>query len=135
MPSVLGAAIVSGETLGAMLKRLREAAGLSQNQLARQAGCDPAYINRMERGGQQTRSGHIIPIDRPRTTVILAIAEVLGIGPGLTDRLLFAAGLATQTDWQSRAIRAETALATIQQAFDDHVQVDEEPTFIRRQVG
>jgi transcriptional regulator with XRE-family HTH domain len=127
---------VTGETFGAMLRRLRIAAGLSQNQLARQAGVDPAYVNRLERAGQQTRTGRTIQYERPGRATFLALAEALDISTGQTDRLLFLVGHAPQTDWQTRAVRAETALATIRQAFDDHAEADDtQPTFIRSRVG
>lgn len=121
---------MTGETLGAMLKRLREAAGLSQNQLARQAGCDPAYVNRLEGGKFYPRKD-----GQPNTfsrAVVLALAEVLDVSQSQADRLLFAAGLAPQEDWQTRAVKAEVRLAVIRDALAED---DERPTFIRRQVG
>lgn len=122
---------MTGETFAAMLRRLRLAAGLSQNQLARQAGCDPAYINQMETGsGYRRKDGQPNMVSR---ALVLSIAEVLDISQGQADRLLFAAGLAPQADWQTRAVKAEVRLAAIREALaeDD----DEQPTFIRRQVG
>ena len=126
---------MTGETFAAMLKRLRTSqAGhtqgngvvttqpvLSQTALAHKAGIDPAYVNRLEHGGQT-----------PSRTVVLALAEVLDISQAQTDRLLFAAGLAPQEDWQTRAVKAEVRLATIREALAED---DEQPTFIRRQVG
>ena len=40
---------MTGETLGAMLRRLRIERGYSQSHLAQLAGCDPSYVNTMER--------------------------------------------------------------------------------------
>lgn len=94
---------VTGETFGQMLRRLRIEAGLSQNQLARLAGCDPAYVNRLEPGSQPP----------PKRPVVLALAQVLELTPGRTDRLLYAAGLAPATDWQSIAIDATAKLEAI----------------------
>lgn len=123
------------ETFGAMLKRLRVAAGLSQNQLARQAGFDPAYVNQMERAGQQTKSGRVMREQLPKRAIVLAMAVVLDISQGQADRLLYAAGLAPQEDWQTRAVRAETALATIRQAMEDATTFDAQPTLIRSRAG
>jgi transcriptional regulator with XRE-family HTH domain len=112
---------VTGETFGAMLTRLRSSQPghsqgnrfmathhvLSQSALARMAGIDPAYIHRLERGSKP-----------PSRTVVLALAEVLDISQNETDRFLFAAGLAPQADWQTRAEAAEAKLDIIRQAFD-----------------
>jgi transcriptional regulator with XRE-family HTH domain len=112
---------VSGETFAAMLTRLRSSQPghsqgnrfasthhvLSRSALARMAGIDPAYICRLERGSKP-----------PSRTVVLALAEVLDISQNETDRFLFAAGLAPQADWQTRAEAAEAKLDIIRQAFD-----------------
>ena len=118
------------ETFGQMLRRLRIGAGLSQNALAHQAGCDPAYVNRLERAGLIQRNGDLIRETIPRRTIVCAFGRILDLGPSQTDRLLVAAGLAPATDWQTRAIRAEAALAAIRRAFDD-ADADG-PVFIRR---
>jgi transcriptional regulator with XRE-family HTH domain len=124
---------VTGETFGVMLGRLRVMAGLSQNQLARQAGCDPAYVNRLERGiSYQRKDGQASTVSR---TLVLSFAEVLDVSQAQADRLLYAAGLAPQVDWQTRAVRAETSIARIREAMADLAQVDDEPTFIRSRVG
>lgn len=122
------------ETFGEMLRRLRVGAGFSQNGLARQAGCDPAYVNRLESGrGSARRDGQATVVSR---TLVLAFAEVLDISQSQADRLLFAAGLAPQVDWQTRAVRAETALARIRDAFEDATATgDTQPTFIGRRTG
>lgn len=121
------------DSFGAMLRRLRISAGLSQNQLARQAGCDPAYVNRFEIGkGHARKDGQP---NVPGRAIVLAFAEVLDLSQSQADRLLYAAGLAPQEDWQTRAVRAETALATVRQALDDATAAEGEPTFIRNRVG
>lgn len=105
------------ETFGAMLRRHRISAGLSQNQVARQSAIDPAYVSRMERDGQSL----------PRRAVTLALAQTLELTDSQTDRLLFAAGLATRSDYQLLYEEAARRLATIVQAVERG-----EPTFIRR---
>lgn len=121
--------MMAGETFGQRLRYHRVTLGLSQNQLARRAGCDPAYVNRLERAPEGMGS-------QPSRHVVLSFANVLELATGQTDRLLFAAGLAPQEDWQTRAVRAETALAAIGRAFEDYTgaEGDAEPPFIRRVV-
>jgi transcriptional regulator with XRE-family HTH domain len=70
---------------GAAVRRLRQDAGLSLNELARRAGVDPAYIHRIEARGARRP-----PL--PRRAVVLAIASALGCGPAQTDQLLALAG-------------------------------------------
>jgi transcriptional regulator with XRE-family HTH domain len=71
---------------GERLRAFRERAGLSQNRLARRAGIDPAYVNRLERSTvEDSRS--------PTRRVVLALAAALSLGPADRDRLLVAAGL------------------------------------------
>lgn len=124
------------ETFGAMLRRHRVEAGLSQNQLARLAGVDPAYVNRLERAGERTRSGNLMVRVNPQRHVVLGFAEALDLSHGQADRLLFVAGLAPQVDWQTRAVRAEVALASIRDALEDATATtDEEPTLIGRRTG
>lgn len=80
--------------LGVLLREYRLQAGLSQNALARMAGIDPAYVNRVERDLE--RSG------APSRRVVLALWRALvretagtsqAIGPDHRERLLVAAGL------------------------------------------
>jgi transcriptional regulator with XRE-family HTH domain len=103
------------ETFGQMLRRLRIERALSQSALARRAGCDPGYVNRMERGTQLRQDGRVTIPDR---TIVLALAEVLDISQAEADRLLYAAGLAPQADYQTRAEAAEAKLDLIRQTFD-----------------
>ncbi len=110
---------MTAESFGQVLRRLRTEAGLSQNALARAAGIDPAYVNRFEKGAQL----------HPARMVVLALARALGLGEGRTDRLLFAAGLAPQQDWQSRALVAEGKLAAIQALL---LQPEEPIALVRR---
>lgn len=70
---------------GAAVRRLRQAADLSLNELARRAGVDPAYIHRIEARGAQRP-----PL--PRRGVVLAIAAALGCGHAQTDQLLALGG-------------------------------------------
>lgn len=126
---------MTGETFAAMLRRLREGRFLSQNALARAAGIDPAYVNRLE-AGRQPLGNHRPSI--PGRTVVLALAEVLDVSQAEADRLLFAAGLAPQVDWQTRALVAEGRLKTIKAAFAtirDALAEEAEPTMLRRRTG
>lgn len=70
---------------GALLRSLRIRSGLSQNLLARRAGIDPAYVNRLERAPEDSAN-------LPRRRVVLAMAGALELGPVDTERLLVAAG-------------------------------------------
>jgi transcriptional regulator with XRE-family HTH domain len=87
-----------GDRFCLLLRQYRVRAGLSQNALARQAGVDPAYINRLER--QTTIRTH------PSRRVILSIADVLDLSRDRTDDFLYAAGLAPTRDWRAIADRA-----------------------------
>jgi transcriptional regulator with XRE-family HTH domain len=70
---------------GAAVRRLREQAGLSLNELARRAGVDPAYIHRIEGRGTQRP-----PL--PRRAVVLSIAAALDSSAVQIDQLLALAG-------------------------------------------
>lgn len=86
----------------ALLNRLRLGAGLSQNQLARAARIDPAYVNRIERRlGSHT----------PSRAVILRLTDALELDLDQGDRLLHAFGLAGRVDWQSAWLRFAATLA------------------------
>ena len=69
------------DSFGIMLRALRERAGLSQSALARQAGLDPSFINRLESG----RRG----AERP---VADALVAALQLPAREADRLLAAGG-------------------------------------------
>lgn len=103
------------ETFGAMLRRHRLALGISQNRLARMAGCDPAYVCRLEAGVGDWRGGRP---HAPQRGIVLALANVLHLDDGETDRLLYVAGLAPLVDWQARAVAAEAAVEAIRRALD-----------------
>lgn len=91
-----------------LLNRLRIRAGLSQNALARAAGCDPAYVNRMERERD-------VP---PSRRIVLALADALGLEPRMTDRLLYTAGYAPTRDYQTLWEAVEPAVEVIRRAVD-----------------
>ena len=74
---------------GPLLRDYRVRLGLSQNQLARRAGIDPAYVNRLERSGPE---GGV-----PRRRVVLGLAAALELGPVDRERLLIAAGLCPES--------------------------------------
>jgi transcriptional regulator with XRE-family HTH domain len=82
--------LVDTHPFGALLRSLRVRIGLSQNQLARQAGVDPAYVNRLERAPASSSS-------LPSRKVVLALAESLEAGPVDVERLLVAAGLCPES--------------------------------------
>ena len=63
-----------GETFGQYLARRREAAGLSQAELAGRVGVTPTYIGYLERGDDPTGIGDAM---RPVVEVVDAIAEAL----------------------------------------------------------
>jgi transcriptional regulator with XRE-family HTH domain len=82
--------IVEAHPFGTLLRSLRVRIGLSQNQLARKAGVDPAYVNRLERASAVSSS-------LPSRKVVLALAESLEAGPVDVERLLVAAGLCPES--------------------------------------
>lgn len=67
------------ERLGDVLRALREAAGLTQSALARKAGLNPSFVNRLESGQRGA--------DR---SVLDAITTALALNPTDADRLLVA---------------------------------------------
>jgi len=93
----------AGEGLGALVRRHRTLAGLSQTALAKASGVDSAYINRIERGVQA----------RPSTEVLETLIRVLGL-----DGTLEAEGLRISAGYCPVAILAldstqQTALLTL----------------------
>ena len=94
------------ETFGQLLRAHRERSRLSQNALARSVGVDAAHINRLENGNRR----------RPGRDVTLAIAEATALSADETDRLLYAAGLAPETDWQDLYRELEAAIRTVRSA-------------------
>jgi transcriptional regulator with XRE-family HTH domain len=97
-------------SFGSLLKGFRLRAGLSQNQLARRAEIDPAYVNRLENAPADSSAV-------PRRRVILALAGVMELGPVDTDRLLVAAGLCPQS--VTRLGRWEPSLGLVAQVLAD----------------
>lgn len=94
---------------GALLRCHRVRVGLSQNELARRAGCDAAHVHRLE------KVGRIVP----GRAIVLALALALDLDYPDTDRLLAAAGHASVIDWQTRAERAEARLVAIQRTLGE----------------
>lgn len=93
---------MTGELFRCKLRSLRIGAGLNQSGLARAVGIDPAYVNRMERFDTA-----------PSRVIVLALGAALGLDDVATDRLLYLAGHAPRTDWQTIAERACDQLAVI----------------------
>ena len=75
-------------TFGLLLKRYREQAGLSQNDLAASAGLSASTISRVESGERR-------PLSKRKQ--VLALASALGLSQADTDMLLSAADLAPST--------------------------------------
>lgn len=98
--------VVTLTRFGAMLRRLREANGISQNRLAQQAGFDVAVINKAERNGLV-----------PSRKLVLAMTEALDVSPDDRDRLLFAAGYAPVRDFQGLFDAALARLGAMQSAY------------------
>lgn len=122
---------MSGETFGQMLRRVRVERGFSQNELARQAGYDPAYINRME-AERSTRKDGALHV--PGRHVLMALAGALDLSYAERDQLLFVGGYAPETDWQTRAEVAESALQSVRDALG-MVPDLAEPTMLRRRTS
>lgn len=76
-------------SFGALLRQHRAAAGLTATELAAMADCHQTYIGLLER-----------EVKTPSRETVLALAEALDMTVSQTDRLLFAAGRATRTDYQ-----------------------------------
>lgn len=72
-----------------LLRQHRVTVGVSQAALTTMVGCDQTYISLLERGKRQ-----------PSRQMVLTLAEALGLGQSDTDRLLFSANYAPQTDYQ-----------------------------------
>jgi transcriptional regulator with XRE-family HTH domain len=70
------------EDFGALFGQWRERAGLSQNALARRMGVNPAYVNRLERGGRGAGNRELVE----------SAALALGLSAAERDSLLAAAG-------------------------------------------
>jgi transcriptional regulator with XRE-family HTH domain len=75
------------EDFGTLLRRYRDRAGLSCNELARAVAVDPSYISRLERGEREP----------PRRPVVERLASALQLGLDDQDRLLVTAGYAPAT--------------------------------------
>jgi transcriptional regulator with XRE-family HTH domain len=108
---------------GALLRSLRVRMGLSQNQLARQAGVDPAYVNRLERASPSSSS-------LPSRKVVLALAETLEAGPVDVERLLVAAGLCPEAivrlgGWDASLGDIADVLADSRLSHDDRAELRE----------
>lgn len=92
-------------TFGALLMQHRTAAGLNATELAGMADCDQTYIGKLERGSK-----------RPSRAAVLALARMLGLNVSQTDRLLYVAGHATETDYQ-RLYEARCAIVEGQERW------------------
>jgi transcriptional regulator with XRE-family HTH domain len=75
------------EDFGSLLRRYRDRAGMSCNELARAVAVDPSYISRLERGEREP----------PRRPVVERLASSLQLGLEDQDRLLVTAGYAPAT--------------------------------------
>jgi transcriptional regulator with XRE-family HTH domain len=110
-------------SFGQLLRFLRIRAGLSQNQLARSAGVDPAYVNRLERA----------PVDStalPSRRVVKSLAEALDAGPVDAERMLVAAGLCPEAitqlgGWDACLGDVASVLADDRLSADDRAEFRE----------
>jgi transcriptional regulator with XRE-family HTH domain len=105
---------------GAALRERRVQAGLSQNALARRAGIDPAYINRMEKAPADS------PIV-PRRPIVESLCRVLELSRVESDRLLLAAGMAPGRllepgIWDSTMSLVAEVLADTRLSSDDRAE-------------
>lgn len=108
---------------GALVRSLRVRMGLSQNQLARRAGVDPAYVNRLERAPATSTS-------LPSRKVVLALADSLEAGPVDLERLLVAAGLCPESivrlgGWDQSLGDIAEVLADARLSADDRAELRE----------
>ena len=99
---------------GALVRKLRIRIGLSQNQLARLAGVDPAYVNRLERAPEDSTSV-------PSRKVVLSLWKALDGGDQDRERLLVAAGHVPEVilqagGWDAYLERIRAVLVT---TYDD----------------
>jgi transcriptional regulator with XRE-family HTH domain len=69
----------------ALIRRLRQSAGLSQHALARASRVDPAYVNRMESASPRR------PVV-PSPAVLERLARALGLDTAQSDELFYTAG-------------------------------------------
>ena len=108
---------------GTLLRSLRVRMGLSQNHLARMAGVDPAYVNRLERAPASSTS-------LPSRKVVLALADSLEAGPVDVERLLVAAGLCPESivrlgGWDQSLGDIAAVLADDRLTSDDRAELRE----------
>jgi transcriptional regulator with XRE-family HTH domain len=101
----------------ALLRWFRQRSGLSQNRLARLAGIDPAYVNRIE---SSAGAESVVP----RLRILDALAGALELSPAERDRFYFAAGrlppsLAELGHWDPALATLVELLATPDLAADD----------------
>jgi transcriptional regulator with XRE-family HTH domain len=90
----------------AVLRQLREAAGLSRKELAGRAGVSVSVVNGLERGARSPRAG-----------AVELLADALGLPPGFRRDAFFAAAGAADGEPEGRARRRlpllELAVATL----------------------
>ncbi|MFN8634649.1 MAG: helix-turn-helix transcriptional regulator [Chloroflexota bacterium] len=115
--------MVEAHPFGALLRSLRVRMGLSQNQLARRAGVDPAYVNRLERASAGSSS-------LPSRKVVLSLAESVEAGPVDVERLLVAAGLCPESiarlgGWDQSLGDIAAVLADERLSTDDRAELRE----------
>jgi transcriptional regulator with XRE-family HTH domain len=72
----------AGNEFGEQLRRHRERAGLTQTALAKRAGADQSYINRLERGEREP----------PRRPLVVQLADQLALSQAERQHLLLLAG-------------------------------------------
>ena len=112
----------------AALRKYRELSGLSQNALARRAGIDPSYVNRLERGER----------DAPARARVLDIARALELTSSQTNELLLSADYRPQTTesfvHSSDTLSADPAVRLLAEVFSNPRIPREEIHLLEQQI-
>lgn len=98
LPRMPGAEEQYDESFAAVLRALRESAGLTQQELAEQAGLTPHAISALERG---TRT-------KPYPHTVRSLADALGTGDDVRSRLIEAAARGRSASGAPRTERPST---------------------------
>lgn len=109
----------NGESFGSLLRALREQKGISQSALARRAGLDPSFVNRLESGQRGAER-----------SVAETLIEALEISPTEGDRLL-AAGGHLPALFARLGLQDETLQLVARILTDDRLSPDDRDEFRR----
>lgn len=125
----------AGDGFGTVLRELRERAGLSQSGLARQAGLNASFVNRLESGQRGADRAVVDTLTRaldlpPRDADRLLVAS-LGLAPEQERRLLAGSHLADEV---VRLGPGDATLRRVAQALSDPTRPAEERDALRRAI-